>query len=531
MEEMRYDVVIVGAGPSGLSAAIRLKQLDPGITVCILEKGSEVGAHSISGCVLEPCALEELFPDWRERGAPVTTPVVEDHFWYLTKNYRLQLPTPPQMRNKGNYIISLSQFCRWLGYQAEALGVEIYPGFAATEPIFSNEGDLCGVKTGDQGRGRDGNPTSSFQSGIAIYGKQILIGEGCRGSLAETIMQHFKLRDTSNPQTYGLGLKEIWQVKSEMHKQGTVVHSVGWPLDFQTYGGSFLYHLDNNQVAVGFVAGLDYQNPYLSPFEEFQRFKTHPAIRPLFEGGARLSYGARALNEGGWQSIPKLTFPGGSLIGCSAGFLNVPKIKGTHTAMKSGMLSAEGVVETLRGRANDYEKRLRQSWVATELYKVRNIRPGFRWGIIPGLINAALETYVFRGRSPWTLQNHADNQQLHLAKDCKPIAYSKPDGIVTFDRLSSVFLCNIHHPENQPNHLKLKEPELAISHNLELYDSPEQRYCPAGVYEIVKQEQKSYLQINSANCIHCKTCDIKDPLLNIHWVPPEGGSGPNYSDM
>lgn len=531
MDEMRYDVVIIGAGPAGLSAAIRLKQLDPNISVCILEKGSEVGAHIISGCVLETRALDELLPDWRQSGAPIKTTVVEDHFWYLTKKYRFLLPLPPQMDNKGNYIISLSQFCRWLGHQAEALGVEIYPGFAATEPIYTTDGEIGGVMTGDQGRGRDGQPSDAYQPGMAIYGKQILVAEGCRGSLAEMIMRHFKLRDLSDPQTYGLGIKEVWQVRPNFHKVGMVIHSVGWPLDMQTYGGSFLYHLDNCQVAVGFVMGLDYQNPYLSPFEEFQRFKLHPAIRPLFEGGLRLSYGARALNEGGWQSIPKLIFPGGAIIGCSAGFLNVPKIKGTHTAMKSGMLAAEGVFGKLRGGINDYENRFYDSWVAKELYQARNIRPGFRWGIFPGLLNAALETYIFKGRSPWTFQNYADHQQLHLASDCKPINYPKPDGVVTFDRLSSVFLCNIHHRENQTNHLILERPELAISHNLELYDSPEQRYCPANVYEIVKEADKSRLQINSANCIHCKTCDIKDPLQNIHWVPPEGGSGPNYGDM
>jgi electron-transferring-flavoprotein dehydrogenase len=531
MDEMRYDVVIVGAGPAGLAAAIRLKQLDQKLTVCVLEKGSEVGAHVISGCVFETKALDELLPDWREKGAPVSTRVVEDHFWYLTKKYRFLLPLPAQMHNQGNYIISLSQLCRWLGQQAEALGVEIYPGFAAVEPLLNEGGDVCGIKTGDQGQGREGQPTNTYQAGIAIYGKQVLISEGCRGSLAETLIHRFKLRDQSDPQTYGLGLKEIWQVNPALHKPGTVIHSIGWPLDLQTYGGSFLYHLDNNHVAVGLVVGLDYQNPYLSPFEEFQRFKTHPAIRPLFEGGIRLSYGARAINEGGWQSIPKLTFPGGAIMGCSAGFLNVPKIKGTHTAMKSGMLAAEGVVEKFRNGKNDYETRFYQSWIAKELFKVRNIRPGFHWGTIPGFLNAAIETYVFRGHAPWTLRNYADHQQLHLAAECKPIAYPKPDGVLTFDRLSSVFLCNIHHREDQPNHLKLDRPELAISHNLELYDSPEQRYCPANVYEIVKTEDKARLQINSTNCIHCKTCDIKDPLQNIHWVPPEGGSGPNYSDM
>jgi electron-transferring-flavoprotein dehydrogenase len=531
MDEMQYDVVIVGAGPAGLSAAIRLKQLNPALTVCILEKGSQVGANIISGCVFEPRALEELLPDWQARGAPLLTPVRDDHFWFLTKKHRLTLPIPPQMNNKGNYIISLSQFCRWLAKQAESLGVEIYPGFAAVDPLFNDQGALHGIKIGDKGVGANGKPTELFQPGIAIYGKQILLAEGARGNLSETLMHHFKLREESSPQTYGLGIKEIWQIKPEHHKAGRVIHSMGWPLNLHTYGGGFLYHLSDCQIAVGFVVGLDYQNPYLSPFEEFQRFKTHPQIRSLFEGGKRLSYGARALNEGGWQSIPKLVFPGGALIGCSAGFLNVAKIKGTHTAMKSGMLAAEGIVETLQGHSNDYEHRLHRSWIAEELRQVRNIRPGFRWGVVLGMMNAALETYVFRGRSPWTLHNHADHLQLHLKADCKPIAYPKPDGVVTFDRLSSVFLCNVHHPENQPNHLKLAVPDLAISHNLELYDSPEQRYCPAGVYEIVKDAEKTYLQINSANCIHCKTCDIKDPLQNIHWVPPEGGSGPSYNDL
>jgi electron-transferring-flavoprotein dehydrogenase len=531
MDEMTYDVVIVGAGPAGLSAAIRLKQLNPQVTVCILEKGSEVGAHIISGCVFEPRALNELIPDWNQKGAPLTIPVSQDQFWFLTKKRALKLPIPPQMHNQGNYIISLSQFCRWLGKKAEALGVEIYPGFAAVDVLFDEKGAVRGVKTGDMGVGRDGNPTELFQPGIPIYGRQVLVAEGARGSLGEKLIHHYKLRENSDPQTYGLGIKEIWQVTPEKHKAGTVLHSVGWPLNLKTYGGSFLYHLNDHQVAVGYVVALDYQNPYLSPFEEFQKFKTHPSIRPLFEGGKRLSYGARAINEGGWQSLPKLTFPGGALIGCSAGFLNVPKIKGSHTAMKSGMLAAEGVMETLQGRRNDYENRLRKSWVAIELQQVRNIRPGFRWGMLLGLIHAALDTYIFRGKAPWTLHNHADHLQLKKASASKRIPYPKPDGVVTFDRLSSVYLCTIHHPENQPNHLHLAIPDLAISHNFALYDSPEQRYCPANVYEIVKTEGKPSLQINSANCIHCKTCDIKDPLQNIHWVPPEGGSGPTYSDM
>lgn len=532
MDALHYDVVIVGAGPAGLSAAIRLKQVDPGTTVCVLEKGAEVGAHIVSGCVFEPRALEELFPDWRERNAPLATPATEDHLWFLTQNHRFPLPVPPPMGNKGNFIISLSQFCRWLGQQAEALGAEIYPGFAAAAPLFDETGAVCGVRTGDKGIGRNDHPTGLYQPGVAIYGKQTLVAEGCRGSVAETLIHHFHLRDGPAPQTYGLGLKEIWQVKSPLHKAGTVVHSLGWPLDSQTWGGGFIYHLADCQVAVGLVVGLDYKNPWLSPFGEFQRFKTHPAIRPLLDGGKRLSYGARALNEGGWQSIPRLTFPGGAIIGCSAGFLNVPKIKGTHLAMKSGMLAAEGVREALRGWANDYEGRLRQSWVAKELYQARNVRPAFRWGVIPGMINAALESWVFRGRVPWTFRNHADHQQLQKLSDAKPIAYPKPDGVITFDRLSSVYLCDIHHPENQPDHLKLADPGLAISHNLRLYGSPEQRYCPAGVYEIVTTpEGPSSLHINSANCIHCKACDIKDPLQNINWIPPEGGSGPHYRDM
>lgn len=536
METMSYDVVIVGAGPAGLSAAIRLKQLDAALSVCVLEKGSEVGSHILSGCIFDPRALDELLPDWHTRNAPLTTAVTKDHFWFLTSAHHIPLPIPPQMQNKGNYIISLSQFCRWLGKQAEALGVEIYPGFAAVEAIFKENGHLCGVKTGDQGRGRDGNPTDLFQPGIAIYGKQVLIAEGCRGSLAEKLLHHFQLRDSETPQTYGLGLKEIWQVSPDTPQPGTVVHSLGWPLDTQTYGGGFLYHLANHQVAVGFVVGLDYKNPYLSPFEEFQRFKTHPAIRPFLLGGKRLSYGARALNEGGWQALPRLTFPGGALIGCSAGFLNVARLKGTHTAMKSGMLAAEGLLETLRGRTNTYDNHLRQSWVGKELYQARNIRPGFRWGLWAGVINAALETYVFRGKAPWTYRHPQDHTQLRRADDCIPISYPKPDHHLTFDRLSSVFLSNIHHREDQPNHLILDNPDSAISHNLTFYDSPEQRYCPAGVYEIQKAgkenvDQTAHLLIHSANCIHCKTCDIKDPRQNIRWVPPEGGSGPNYSDL
>ena len=537
-ERMEYDVVIVGAGPSGLAAAIRLKQLaaagEGELGVCVVEKGSEVGAHILSGAVFEPRALAELIPDWREQGAPLVTPATQDRFLLLTKTRALRLPTPPQMANHGNYIISLGNLCRWLAQQAEALGVEIYPGFAAAEVLYDAAGRVQGVATGDMGIGRDGRPTDRHQPGVELVGRETLFAEGCRGSLTKTVVQRFRLRDGIDPQTYAIGIKELWEVAPDRHQPGLVVHTIGWPLDTATYGGSFLYHLEERQVAVGFVIGLDYKNPFLNPFEEFQRFKTHPAIRPFFEGGRRIAYGARALNEGGFQSIPRLDFPGGALIGDAAGFLNVPKIKGSHTAMKSGMIAAETIFRRLSGdEGAQVRAALEQSWVWDELRGVRNIRPSFRWGLWAGLAYSALDTYVLRGNAPWTFHHHPDHLQLTRASEAHRIEYPRPDGKITFDRLSSVFISNTNHEEDQPPHLRLRDPEKAITVNYRLYDSPEQRYCPAGVYEIVEEAgaREPYLQINAQNCVHCKTCDIKDPEQNIDWVVPEGGGGPNYPNM
>ena len=537
-EQMEYDVVVVGAGPSGLAAAIRLKQLaiaaDSELAVCVIEKGSEVGAHILSGAVFEPRALNELIPDWRERGAPLNTPAIDDRFLYLTKNRALRLPTPPPMHNHGNYIISLGNLCRWLASQAEELGVEIYPGFAAAEVLYDDAGRVRGVATGDMGIGKDGKPTERYTPGVELIARETLFAEGCRGSLTKTLIRRFHLRDGHEPQTYGIGLKELWEVAPERHQPGQVVHTVGWPLDGSTYGGSFLYHLEDRQVAVGFVIGLDYHNPFLNPFEEFQRFKTHPSIRPTFEGGRRIAYGARALNEGGFQSIPRLDFPGGALIGDTAGFLNVPKIKGSHTAMKSGMVAAEAVFARLGGNAGAQVRHaLEQSWVWDELYRVRNIRPSFRLGLWGGLAYSAFDTFVLRGRAPWTFHHLPDHTQLIRASQAQPIEYPRPDGKISFDRLSSVFISNTNHEEDQPSHLKLRDPAKAITVNYRLYDSPEQRYCPAGVYEIVQDTGtgEPRLQINAPNCVHCKTCDIKDPEQNIDWVVPEGGGGPNYPNM
>jgi electron-transferring-flavoprotein dehydrogenase len=537
-ETMEYDVVVVGAGPSGLAAAIRLKQLAAAagseLAVCVVEKGSEVGAHILSGAVFEPRALNELFPDWRERGAPLNTPATDDRFLYLTKNRALRLPTPPQMHNHGNYIISLGNLCRWLAQQAEELGVEIYPGFAAAEVLYDENGRVRGVATGDMGIGKDGKPTERYTPGVELTARETLFAEGCRGSLTKTLIRRFHLREGHDPQTYGIGLKELWEVAPDRHQPGLVVHTIGWPLDGSTYGGSFLYHLEDRQVAVGFVIGLDYHNPFLNPFEEFQRFKMHPAIRPTFEGGRRIAYGARALNEGGFQSIPRLDFPGGALIGDTAGFLNVPKIKGTHTAMKSGMVAAEAVFARLGGNAGvRVRAAIEQSWIWDELYRVRNIRPSFRLGLWGGLAYSAIDTYLLRGRAPWTFRHHSDHTQLIRASQAQRIDYPRPDGKVSFDRLSSVFISNTNHEEDQPPHLRLRDPAKAITVNYRLYDSPEQRYCPAGVYEIVEDAGtgEPRLQINAPNCVHCKTCDIKDPEQNIDWVVPEGGGGPNYPNM
>ena len=536
-EAMEYDVVIVGAGPSGLSAAIRLRQLcaerEQDFSVCVIEKGAEVGAHILSGAVLEPRALDELIPDWKEKGAPLNAPVSEEKFLFLGPRGALSVPgfvLPPQLRNHGNYIVSLGNVCRWLAAQAEELGVEIYPGFAAAEVLYHEDGSVKGVATGDMGLGRDGAPKPSHQPGMELHAKYTFLAEGCRGSLTKTLFERFGLRQGLGPQTYGIGLKELWEVDPAQHRQGLVMHTAGWPMDLKTYGGSFIYHLEDNQVAVGFVLALDYENPHLAPFEEFQRFKTHPAIRPIFEGGKRIAYGARALNEGGLQAVPKLVFPGGALIGCTAGFLNVPKIKGSHTAMKSGMMAAEAAFEALAGGAQGhdelaaYPELYRASWVHDELHVARNFRPAFGWGLLAGTLYGGIDLKVLRGRAPWTFKHHADHDSLKRAAECKKIDYPKPDGVVSFDRLSSVYISNTNHEEDQPVHLTLKDATVPIEVNLARYDAPEQRYCPAGVYEIVSDDDGANprLQINAQNCVHCKTCDIKDPTQNIDWVVPEG---------
>ena len=531
-EAMEFDVLIVGAGPAGLAAAIRLKQLSPDLTVCVVEKGGEVGAHILSGAVMEPRALDELIPDWRDDPPALSTPAGDDRFMLLTEKRAIKLPTPPQMNNHGNYIVSLGNVARWMAARAEALGVEIYPGFAASETLIE-EGIVKGVVAGVMGIARGGEEGPDYQPGMELRASYTLFAEGCRGSLTKKLFDFYKLNEGVQPQTYAIGLKELWQIPKEKHTPGLVWHSTGWPLKGDTYGGSWLYMLGDDLVSVGFVVGLDYPNPWLNPFQEFQRFKTHPAVRPMLEGGKRISYGARALNEGGFQSIPKLVFPGGALIGDTAGFLNVPKIKGTHTAMKSGMVAAEAIAQVLETRPavlEGYPAKLRESWLWEELKAVRNIRPGFaKFGMWGGLANAALDTYVFRGKTPWTMGHHQDHESLKLAKDAPRIEYPKPDGVLTFDLLSSVFMSNTNHAEDQPAHLVLRDPGRWLAENFEKYASPESRYCPAGVYEAVEDEAGGHrLQINAQNCVHCKTCDIKDPTQNIDWCTPEGAGGPNY---
>ena len=546
-EAMEYDVVIVGAGPAGLAAAIRLKQLSADLTVAVLEKGSEVGAHILSGAVIDPKALNELIPDWKEKGAPLETPVTTDRFLMLGPQGELPLPVfamPPLMHNHGNYIASLANVCRWLGTQAEELGVEVYPGMAASELVFGDKGEVVGVVAGVFGIGKDGEKKPDYQPGLELRGKYVFIGEGVRGSLAKQLMTKFNLGEGADPQKFGIGLKEIWQVPDAVFRPGLVQHTVGWPLDDRTGGGTFMYHFGDNYVSIGFVLHLNYKNPWLSPFDEFQRFKTHPSVRPYLEGGKRIAYGARAVTEGGWQSIPKLTFPGGVLIGCSAGFMNVPRIKGSHNAMKSGMLAAEAAFAAIGAeRAGDelvdYEAALRSSWIAKELRQVRNAKPllsrfGAFWGGIFSMADMWCTTLLGGFSVLGTLKHgKSDAASLGLAKDYEPIIYPKPDGVVSFDKLSSVFISATNHEEDQPAHLKLKDPNVPIAINLPEFGEPARLYCPAGVYEVLYDEAGANprFQINAQNCVHCKTCDIKDPSQNIDWTTPEGGGGPNYPNM
>jgi len=544
-DAMEYDVVIVGGGPAGLSAAIKIKQLaaEKGqeVSVVVLEKGGELGAHILSGAVMDPKALTELIPDWKERGAPLNTAVTEDRVLFLTESKAIKTPNfmlPACFENHGNYVISLGNVVRWLGQQAEALGVEVFPGFPAAEILYNDDGSVKGVATGNMGVKRDGEAGSDFQLGMELHGKYTLFAEGSRGHLGKQLMAKYDLNKGKDPQSYGIGIKELWEIDPAKHQPGLVIHTTGWPLDSKTYGGSFLYHLENNQVMVGYVVGLNYDNPYLSPYEEFQRYKTHPEIRGFFEGGKRISYGARAITAGGLQSLPKLVFPGGALIGCDAGFLNMSRIKGSHAAIKSGMLAAEAVFEALGAqRQHDelaaYPVAFEKSWLHEELHVARNVKPWLNKGLYLGSLMTGIDQIVFRGKAPWTLHHsHADHEYLKPASQCTPIHYPKPDGKLTFDRLSSVFISNTNHAEDQPIHLTLKNPSVPVDVNLAQYAGPEARYCPAGVYEFVKTDEGAdRLQINAQNCVHCKTCDIKDPTQNIVWVTPEGGGGPNYPNM
>ncbi len=544
-DAMEYDVVIVGGGPAGLSAAIKIKQLaaEKGqeVSVVVLEKGGELGAHTLSGAVMDPKALTELIPDWKEKGAPLNTPVTEDRVLFLTETGAFKTPNmllPKCFENHGNYVISLGNVVRWLGQQAEALGVEIFPGFAAAEVLYHEDGSVKGIATGNMGVKRDGEAGPEFQLGMELHGKYTLFAEGARGHLGKQLIAKYDLNKGKDPQSYGIGIKELWEIDPAKHQPGLVIHTTGWPLDSKTYGGSFLYHLENNQVVVGYVVGLNYENPYLSPYEEFQRYKTHPEIRQFLEGAKRISYGARAITAGGLQSLPKLVFPGGALIGCDAGFLNMSRIKGSHAAIKSGMLAAESAFEALgAGRQSDeltaYPVAFEQSWLHEELHVARNVKPWLNKGLYLGSLMAGIDQIVFRGKAPWTLRHsHADHECLKPASQFQPIVYPKPDGKLTFDRLSSVFISNTNHAEDQPIHLTLKNPSVPVDVNLAQYAGPEARYCPAGVYEFVKTDEgQDRLQINAQNCVHCKTCDIKDPTQNIVWVTPEGGGGPNYPNM